>query len=372
MGVNLYLDDKGFVPTDVNGNETYPFISEGTTYVPIRAIASLFNADIIWDEKTNSAYIGTSGERPKLSHTPRERQELYDVNIQARKGIKLYVNGQEVIPTDVNGNKKDIYEVNGTTYVPVRAVSNALGLPITWSDKTNSVFIGKHKTEGLTVENINDPEAFRDAVQHFFRIIQPLSWSYEYKNKSYDIIENNLQEFAMAIALANLDYCSDQLLVEIFPNLDSETIDRLVTATYAIGYPLPKYNNIYDFKYITVDHDCGEFLEFFQNICSPEYREKNPMEAINFILDYYNDSLEGYDYPLKNTYIVYLLETLIFGGNLTAGTPYHDTMRQIARQDYQKYGCWKRDYICQQLIQKFSERYYNALENVNSNRISLN
>lgn len=65
--------------------------------------------------------------------------------INVYSGISVYVDDQEIIPTDVNGNRVDIFSYNGTTYLPVRAISKVFGKPIQWDGKTQSVYIGSHK-----------------------------------------------------------------------------------------------------------------------------------------------------------------------------------------------------------------------------------
>ncbi|MCX7745846.1 MAG: NPCBM/NEW2 domain-containing protein [Clostridia bacterium] len=57
--------------------------------------------------------------------------------------IKIYVDGNLIQPKDANGNKVDPFIYNGTTYLPVRAVSQALGKNIEWDDKTKSIYIGE-------------------------------------------------------------------------------------------------------------------------------------------------------------------------------------------------------------------------------------
>jgi hypothetical protein len=57
--VKVYIDDKLMTLKDVNGNVVEPFISNGTTYVPIRAISEALNKSVSWDGKTNSVFIGT-------------------------------------------------------------------------------------------------------------------------------------------------------------------------------------------------------------------------------------------------------------------------------------------------------------------------
>lgn len=57
--------------------------------------------------------------------------------------FKIYVDGNLIEPKDANGNKVDPFIYNGTTYLPVRAVADALGENVKWEGKTKSIYIGK-------------------------------------------------------------------------------------------------------------------------------------------------------------------------------------------------------------------------------------
>jgi uncharacterized protein YneR len=57
--------------------------------------------------------------------------------------IKIYVDGNRIQPKDAKGNKIEPFGYNGTTYLPVRAISEALGKTVSWDGKTNSVYIGQ-------------------------------------------------------------------------------------------------------------------------------------------------------------------------------------------------------------------------------------
>ena len=46
-------------------------------------------------------------------------------------------------PKDANGNTVEPFIIDGTTYLPVRAVSNALGLNVGWDDATSTVSLGE-------------------------------------------------------------------------------------------------------------------------------------------------------------------------------------------------------------------------------------
>ena len=84
---------------------------------------------------------------------------LYDV---IANGIKIIVDGQTLNPTDANGNKVEPIIYNGTTYLPVRAVANALGKAVYWDGPNYTVYLGEmdgkleYPSAYLTENNIGD------------------------------------------------------------------------------------------------------------------------------------------------------------------------------------------------------------------------
>ncbi len=46
---------------NANGDTVYPITYEGTTYLPVRAIAEMLGADVDWDAEANSVYIQDGG-----------------------------------------------------------------------------------------------------------------------------------------------------------------------------------------------------------------------------------------------------------------------------------------------------------------------
>lgn len=61
----------------------------------------------------------------------------------AYMNIKLVIDGVPVTPKDSNGTVVEPFIYNGTTYLPVRAVGEALGKQVTWDGKTKTVYIGE-------------------------------------------------------------------------------------------------------------------------------------------------------------------------------------------------------------------------------------
>ena len=65
--------------------------------------------------------------------------------------IKISLNGQEVLPKDANGNYVEPFTINGTTYLPVRAVANALGIDVDWDGSTNTVILSNALSAPFTL-----------------------------------------------------------------------------------------------------------------------------------------------------------------------------------------------------------------------------
>ena len=60
--VKIYIDGKKIDPKDANGNTVEPFIYNGTTYLPVRAVGEAFGKVVAWDGSTSSVYVGLAPE----------------------------------------------------------------------------------------------------------------------------------------------------------------------------------------------------------------------------------------------------------------------------------------------------------------------
>lgn len=77
-------------------------------------------------------------------------------------GISIYLNGEQQVAKDVNGKVVEPLIYEGTTYVPIRAVSEWLGKTVTWQGSTNSVYINDSV---FSDAEISDAE---DVIENFF------------------------------------------------------------------------------------------------------------------------------------------------------------------------------------------------------------
>lgn len=61
-------------------------------------------------------------------------------------GIKITMDGKHVTPLDGNGRLVSPFAINGTTYLPVRAIANSMGLDVQWDGDTNTVILNSGST----------------------------------------------------------------------------------------------------------------------------------------------------------------------------------------------------------------------------------
>ena len=59
--IKILLNGKEITPTDANGNAVEPFVIDGTTYLPVRGIASTLGMNVGWDASTSSVTLDNPG-----------------------------------------------------------------------------------------------------------------------------------------------------------------------------------------------------------------------------------------------------------------------------------------------------------------------
>lgn len=146
-GIHIYLNNQRMNPTDAYGNDVEVFTYNGTTYLPVRAVGEALGLTVAWDGAAQSVYMTRGAESPCIGDDS-FRAVITDStkNIFIQPGIRVYLDGQLLEPKDANGKPVDVFLYNGTTYLPVRAISEALGLTVTWDAPSKSVLINQPGT----------------------------------------------------------------------------------------------------------------------------------------------------------------------------------------------------------------------------------
>lgn len=158
-GITLNVDGREVLPRDADGAVVEPFAVGGTTYLPIRAVANALGKEIRWDGDTNTIYLtdgsgsGTAQAGQSGSAHPGQRGEKAITVVYL--GIKLKVNGTDFTPRDANGAVVEPFAYNQTTYLPVRAVSQAFGMNVAWDGETKTIFLS-HGASGILTVSVLD------------------------------------------------------------------------------------------------------------------------------------------------------------------------------------------------------------------------
>ena len=138
--------------------------------------------------------------------------------IQVYTGVNVYVDDVKIEPQDEHGNPVEVFSYNGTTYLPVRALSKAFGKPIQWEGKTLSVYVGKHSSDkpAVWLENLDyfDSDGYKHLEKTKREMKDNLGNTYEHSlysyNDSYTVYKLNGQYSAISgIFFKTYNYRSD-------------------------------------------------------------------------------------------------------------------------------------------------------------------
>ncbi len=147
MGITLNIDNVEVVPRDVNGTIVNPFTIDGTTYLPVRAISEALGKSVNWDSKTYTVSIENKNEDYNLEEFSgvSDKKISQEVKNLYYNDISIKINGEYINPKDANGVLVEPFIINGTTYLPVRAVAEAFDKKVSWNGETKTVFISSNK-----------------------------------------------------------------------------------------------------------------------------------------------------------------------------------------------------------------------------------
>ena len=230
---------------NVNGDIVYPISYEGTTYLPIRSISCLFETEIEWDGRTNSIYLG----KGSLDTIAAESISKFiagvseNVIVELNQDIKIYYGDEVQTFKDVNGKIVYPLSYNGTTYLPVRAISNLYNAGIEWDGETSTVSITKKNLEDTLkteVVKLNGYMSLNDNVTYFANI-----------NGGRVSIELNASEYGLP---ANLRKFSKEAVCEITYSSDDYKVQSCNIINHITGEKITDFSDenlrkLYDIEY---------------------------------------------------------------------------------------------------------------------------
>ena len=157
--------------------------------------------------------------------------------------IKLKLNGASLEPKDVNGNEVEPFIIDGTTYLPVRAISEALGLEVSWDDETKTVILSGQV-------NAQTPQASDQDVYHTGDTwTVPGLWSLTITGVREMSERNSFSDLTPAAVYlvdytySNLGY-EDSYMGGLFVTLDNTVVDHEGYMGYSYPNSVTRYPQI--------------------------------------------------------------------------------------------------------------------------------
>jgi hypothetical protein len=152
--VTILCNDQELGFTDVNGTAVYPIIYVGTTYIPVRGVSRLMGENIEWEPMNQIVFIGKTISQPFKGMGSVDSLDTSVLPLASRpeqKVITVYLKPDVKIMYDFviqefrDVNQRVVYPIiyQGTTYLPVRAISGLMGASIEWNSNTQTITINK-------------------------------------------------------------------------------------------------------------------------------------------------------------------------------------------------------------------------------------
>ena len=144
--VKIVADGAPIVPRagGDSGAAVEPFVWNGTTYLPLRAAAAALGITVGWDGATSTISLTSGGKRIAPVGTPVTHNKNQTISIEYND-IKVTLDGKPVELKDATGKTVEPFTYKGTTYLPVRAVADLLGVDVKWDGDTNTIYLGEAK-----------------------------------------------------------------------------------------------------------------------------------------------------------------------------------------------------------------------------------
>lgn len=129
-GIKVFINGRY---VEFNDSTGYPFIENGSTMIPLRAVSEAFGALVEWDNETKCASVSK-----------------YDISVD------VPIDKKEMVVKDLNSNEERVVNIlkeatlrDGITYIPLRSLFENFGLNVRWDSEKKQVHIETVSLESL-------------------------------------------------------------------------------------------------------------------------------------------------------------------------------------------------------------------------------
>ena len=122
-------------------------------------------------------------------------------------GAKIVIDGESLQPKDVNGNPVDAVIYKGTTYLPVRAIANAMGMSVDWDQSTRTVYLttGEGEEPG-PAEARSNAEISEAAMENFLKKAEAGNYTIAGEEIKGSVCSEDLVIYFRPIRYDDVDY----------------------------------------------------------------------------------------------------------------------------------------------------------------------
>jgi len=166
--ITIQVGDREMSFYDANGKAVFPLIYQGTTYLPVRAVAALMNENIEWDGKSKTVYIGRTLSNPSIVDVGVSRNAAREGGVPgfAKPPVQIvdaFIMREVLIMYDfeyqsfLDAVGRVVYPINyqGSNYLPIRAIARLMGESIEWDEGQKLITISNKNAEHIATEGEN-------------------------------------------------------------------------------------------------------------------------------------------------------------------------------------------------------------------------
>lgn len=144
-GIKISLNGQTVTAKTASGATVEPFSIDGTTYLPVRGVASILGVDVGWDQKTKTVLLTTEGSA------------AVGTKIMDKNGVVIYYNGIEKADNYIGDYNIKLKIVNNSDKAYIVQVRN-LSVNGIMADSifSSNVAAGKTANDEIVIYNMDE------------------------------------------------------------------------------------------------------------------------------------------------------------------------------------------------------------------------
>ncbi len=212
-----FLQSTGYVYLNESPIDGQSISYNGKTYLPVRKVSEALGLKVDFDKDTNTINL-TEGEETVLSGEDIKKQTVQVHDVLVLNSVELYVDGEYI--------DSDNIMYKGTTYLPIRAISEATGVAVDYDSNTKIVHLNEIKATESESPSELKPMIFEEDVD----FPQNPTTVEDFEKVILYMLNNDLAKFTLKYTMPRGEFVdrSEELndnIYDAFINIRSEYID---------------------------------------------------------------------------------------------------------------------------------------------------